>query len=114
MSVVKYLFKYVYKGHDRAIVEFKSGGEEVEAAGKKKCVDDISTYFDARYVSATEACHRSFAYELHANLPYVLRLALHLENQQLFYFPEQAEFDVLSRQRHTTLTGWFVANREFH
>ena len=44
MSAVKYLYKYVYKGHDRAIVEFKSGGEEAEAAGKKKCVDEISTY----------------------------------------------------------------------
>ena len=59
-------------------------------------------------MSATEACYRIFAYELHANLPHVLRLALHLENQQ-------AELDdVLSRQRNTTLTGWFVANQEFH
>ena len=66
-------------------------------------------------MSATEACYRIFAYELHANLPHVLRLALHLENQQPVYFPEQAELDdVLSRQRHTTLTGWFIANQEFH
>ena len=66
-------------------------------------------------MSATEACYRIFAYELHANLPHVLRLALHLENQQPVYFPEQAELDdVLSRQRHTTLTGWFVANQAFH
>ena len=115
VSAVKYLYKYVYKGHDRAIVEFKSAGEEAEAAGKKKCVDEISTYLDARYVSATEACYRIFAYEHHANLPHVLRLALHLENQQPVYFPEQAELDdVLSRQRHTTLPGWFVANQEFH
>ena len=78
----------MYKGHDRAIVEFKSGGEEAEAAGKKKCV-----------VSATEACYRIFAYELHANLPHVLILALHLENQQPVYFLEQAELDdVLSQQ----------------
>ena len=68
-----------------------------------------------KYVSATEACYRIFAYELHANLPHVLRLALHLKNQQPVYFPEQVELDdVLSRQRHTTLTGWFVANQEFH
>ena len=32
VSAVKYLYKYVYKGHDRAIVGIKSGGEEAEAA----------------------------------------------------------------------------------
>ena len=60
---------------------------------------------------ATEACYRLFAFELHANLPHVIRLALHLEDQQPVVFAESADLeDVLSRQRHTTLTGWFVAN----
>ena len=65
-------------------------------------------------MSATEACYRLFAFELHANLPHVIRLALHLEDQQPLVFAENAAIeDVLSRQRHTTLTGWFVANRKF-
>ena len=110
VSLVKYLYKYVYKGHDRAVVEFKSGRENVETAGTK-CVDEISNYLEGRYVSATEACYRIFAHDLHANLPHVLRFALHQENQQPVYLSEQAELkDVLSKQRDTTLTGWFVAN----
>ena len=65
-------------------------------------------------MSATEACYRLFAFELHANLPHVMRLALHLEDQQPVVFAESSSIeDVLSRQRHTTLTGWFVANRKF-
>ena len=28
-------------------------------------------------MSATEACYRIFEYELHANMPHVVRLALH-------------------------------------
>ena len=65
-------------------------------------------------MSATESCYRLFAYDLHANLPHVIRLALYLEDQQSVVFAENAAIEgVLSRQRDTTLTGWFVANRKF-
>ena len=75
-----------------------------------KKVDEIVNYLEARYVSATESCYRLFAFELHANLPHAIRLALHLEDQQPIVFAENPDLeDVLSRQRHTTLTGWFVA-----
>ena len=43
-----------------------------------------------------------------------MRLALHLENQQSVVFSADADLeDVLSRQKHTTLTAWFVANQKF-
>ena len=55
-------------------------------------------------MSATEASYRLFAFFA----------ALHLEDQQPVVFAESADLeDVLSRQRLTTLTGWFVANRKF-
>ena len=60
VSPVKYLYKYVYKGHDRAIIEFKVGGENVDTA-EAKSVNEISQYLEGRYVSATEACYRIFA-----------------------------------------------------
>ena len=41
-------------------------------------------------MSATEACYRLFAFELHANLPHVMRLALHLEDQQPVVFAESS------------------------
>ena len=47
---VKYLYKYVYKGHDRANVEIL---EQVN-------YDEIKTYLDARYVSAPEADYLNF------------------------------------------------------
>ena len=65
-------------------------------------------------MSATESCYRLFAFEFHANLQHVIKLALHLEDQQPVVLTENVDQeDVLSRQRHTTLTGWFVANRKF-
>jgi hypothetical protein len=41
ITAIKYLFKYVYKGHDRATVEIIN--------------DEINLYLDARYISASEA-----------------------------------------------------------
>ena len=112
VSAVKYLYKYVYKGHDRAIVEFRI--EDNGDSSRPKQVDEIVNYLEARYVSATESCYRLFAFELHANLPHVMRLALHLENQQSVVFSEHSDLEnVLSRQKHTTLTGWFIANQRF-
>ena len=112
VTAVKYLYKYVYKGHDRAIVEFSSV-ENANSGGPKR-KDEVANYLEARYVSATEACYRIFAFELHANFPHVMRLALHLENEQSVVFSADADLeDVLSRQKHTTLTAWFIANQKF-
>ena len=64
------------------MIEFQSG----DHTAKPRQVDEVSYYLEARYISACEACYRIFAYDLHANLPYVVRLALHLENQQSAFF----------------------------
>ena len=43
-----------------------------------------------------------------------MRLALHLENQQSVVFGDHSDIqDTLSNEKHSTLTGWFVANRKF-
>ena len=73
----------------------------------------VESKFLALFSKFIKWCDRTFAYELHANLPHVLRLALHLENQQQVYFPEQAELDdALSRQRHNTLTCGLLQTRD--
>ena len=57
---VKYLYKYVYKGHDRATVILRN--TDIER-------DEVIEYLDARYVSASEACWCLFEYELHQEKP---------------------------------------------
>ena len=43
-----------------------------------------------------------------------MRLALHLEHHQSVIFSDHANIEeVLSIENHSTLTGWFVANRNF-
>ena len=94
-------FEYVYKGHDRAIVEFSSGENANSRSPKRR--NEVANYQEARYVSATEASCRIFAFELHANFPHVMRLALQLENQQFVLLSADKDLEnILSRQAHDT------------
>jgi hypothetical protein len=98
---VKYLYKYVYKGHDRAAVVIEGPNE-------------IQQYFDARYVSASEAAWRLFAFKLHDGFPSVIRLQVHLPDQQMVVFRENVAIqDIVNQEqeRQTMLTAYFEANR---
>ena len=54
VTAVKYLYKYVYKGHDR-----------IMAGIQHEQINEIQRYVDAQYVSAPESCWRIFHHELH-------------------------------------------------
>ena len=103
VKAVKYIFKYVYKGHNRTTMEFGT------------CVDEIKQYLDSRYVSSCKANWRLYFFEMHDHEPSILRLAVHLpEHQSVVINPNR---DVNAQQalervqnRDTTLTGWFKAN----
>ncbi|UYV82863.1 hypothetical protein LAZ67_22001131, partial [Cordylochernes scorpioides] len=105
---VKYLFKYVNKGHDRAEVEVSVGELDMES----RAHDEIKNFLDARYVSAPEAMWRMFEYRLHAHSHTICRLAVHLPNFQSVYFVEGSEEQALENasRRRTTLTAWFQLN----
>ncbi|KAH8942811.1 hypothetical protein BDL97_13G015200 [Sphagnum fallax] len=99
ITAVKYLYKYVYKGHDP--VAGGADGNNVLAAW-----NEVQNYLDGRYVSASEACHRLFAFDLHGMHPNVYRLAVHLPNEQTTYFPEGTTVgEAMMRNNSTTLTG---------
>jgi hypothetical protein len=101
ISAVKYLFKYVYKGHDRTTVVLQD-------------VNEIQQYIDARYVSAPEACWRLMGFKMHDHSPPIQRLQVHLPDQQRVTFNADGDLaDVVNadRARKTTLTEWFEANR---
>jgi hypothetical protein len=54
IHAVKYLFKYIYKGHDRAIVEISRQSDNA-TEGNVVEANEIKKYFDYRYVFALEA-----------------------------------------------------------
>jgi hypothetical protein len=97
----KYLFKYIQKGGDLASLQVDN--------------DEITSYLNGRYVSASEAVHRILHFDTHDQEPNVLRLQVHLPGQHMVVFnPDDEPEAVAARasQERTTLTAWFAANRD--
>jgi hypothetical protein len=111
---IKYLFKYVYKGHDCAKLRLVRPIQQDVSTAKTLEWDEIKTYLDARYVSAPEASWRLFEFPLHDKSHSIIRLAVHLPNLQPVYFSEGNEQNALQRAatKDTTLTAWFQLNRQ--
>jgi len=75
--------------------------------------DEDQNYLDGRYVSASEACHRLSAFNLHDMHPNVYHLAVHLPNEHTTYFPEGTTVgEAMMRNNSTTLTRWCDFNRK--
>ncbi len=122
---MKYLYKYVYKGHDRAlaVVQPEAGAlptivpqaaaGAVDGNNVPATRDEVQNYLDGRYVSASKAYHRLFAFDLHDIHPNVYRLAVHLPDEQTTYFPEGTMVgEAMMRNNSTTLTRWCDFNRK--
>lgn len=74
---VKYLHKYVYKGHDSATVIIENTPNEIIVNH-----DEIKNYVDTRYVGPVEACYRIFNKPLQQKSHSIVRLPIHLHDQQ--------------------------------
>ncbi|XP_076903521.1 uncharacterized protein LOC143558591 [Bidens hawaiensis] len=88
---IKYLFKYINKGPDRAAAFLEQGGDTEDVP--EQPVDEIKEYYDCRYVSAYEASWRIFSYEVHYRTPSVVRLPFHLPRQQQIVYGEDEYID---------------------
>jgi hypothetical protein len=76
LTAYKYLYKYVYKGPDMAIMRLKNNDGE-------QLIDEVKRYLSARYLAASEAYWRFFGYSMHGEWPPVMPLAVHLPNRQV-------------------------------
>ncbi|XP_065675717.1 uncharacterized protein LOC136091925 [Hydra vulgaris] len=103
VKAVKYLYKYIFKGHDCANI----------LVNEKINHDEVNTFLDCRYISAPEALWQIFEYPISHMSHTIIRLKIHLPKNQL-YFREGAEQMALDRaaQRDTHLTAWFKLNTE--
>jgi hypothetical protein len=96
----KYLFKYIQKGPDLASLEINDH-------------DEIKRYTEGRYISPSEAVHRIFQFDVHDQIPNVVRLQIHLPGRHMVAFNPDEDIDaILARVSHerTTLTAYFEAN----
>ncbi|GBM88112.1 hypothetical protein AVEN_87489-1 [Araneus ventricosus] len=102
---VKYLYIYVYKGHDAASVKIQKEGALDH--------DEILSFVEGRYFSTPEAMWRLNEFNLSHKSHTVVRLAVHLPQQQPIVYQDGQEAQAIERAalRKTTLTSWFELNK---
>ena len=101
IKCVKYLFKYIYKGHDCINLELS----------EKYNHDEIKSYLDARFVSAPEAMWRLSEFDMHGRSHIIERLPVHLEDQQNVYFLSGHAEEAAHRANESKLNAWFKLNQ---
>jgi len=81
---VKYLFKYINKGHDREsiVIERKASNDLTYV----REVDEVKTYLDCRYISASEAGWRIFEFDIQYRTPAVERLMFYMPGEHTVFF----------------------------
>ncbi|XP_076928046.1 uncharacterized protein LOC143591854 [Bidens hawaiensis] len=102
----KYLFKYIYKGHDKQVIEINPDNETA-------VINEIRDFQDAWYISPPEVMWRIFSFPLSQISPPVLPLQLHLPNHQTVTFTKNANLTHIvdrERNRDTMLTAFFKMN----
>jgi hypothetical protein len=104
-TAAKYLYKYVTKGSDRAMVQTVVEGQE-------EARDEIADYEDLRSVGSSEAVWHLMAFPIARKHPAVFAMRLHLDGDQQVNFDEGQEEAALEQQRETELTAFFKINGE--
>ncbi|OMO51526.1 hypothetical protein COLO4_37635 [Corchorus olitorius] len=122
-AAIKYLFKYLHKGPDRAKISLEqlqkdgvSRQQTQDTDDAARTIDEIKQYLDCRYVAAHEACWRIFEFDIHFKEPSVQRLLIHLPDQHTVYFHDnQSLRKLLARPdiEKTMFTEWFETNKKF-
>ncbi|CAN0273274.1 unnamed protein product, partial [Scytosiphon promiscuus] len=101
VRAVKYLYKYVFKGNDRALAAI---------AQPEGAADEITNFVEARYLGSCEAAWSIFAFPITERFPSVLHLALHEPGGQTVYYGEGQAAARLHSAGKTTLTEFFAYN----
>ena len=103
-KATKYLYGYITKGCDRAMVATVVEGDQAR--------DEITQYEDLRSVGSSEATWHLLAFPIAKKYPPVQPLRVHTEDQQQVVFDQGTEEVALETQRDTELTGFFKINEQ--
>jgi hypothetical protein len=102
IAAIKYPFKYIHKGGDRASAELRHR-------------DEITDHIDGRYIASPEATWRILHFSLHDQIPNVIRLQVHLPGQHMVVFDPDDDPSIVQERaenEQTTLTAFFAANSD--
>ena len=111
---IKYLFKYLNKGPDRATIVIQDN--VTLQAGKETivAVDEIKNYLDCRFLGPCEAVWRINRFDINHCYPSVMKLIFHLPEQQTITLRDSQNLpELLGREsiKYTMFTDWFELNK---
>jgi hypothetical protein len=96
--MIKYLFKYVTKGSDRARIYFEVTARTSNGSPGPQLPprNEIQEYMDARFLTACEALWRAFEFDIHYRMPPVERLWVHLPGMNHVRYEPDADLRALA------------------
>ena len=104
-QAVKYVFKYIFKGHDLANIRVNGTVNDRENR------NEIQEYIQGRYVSSVEAYWKMGIGFIVKVWPSVERLSIHLPGEEVVQYDETADLHEI-RQPITKLTAYFRFNKQ--
>ncbi|PKA58541.1 ATP-dependent DNA helicase PIF1 [Apostasia shenzhenica] len=107
VSSVKYLYKYIYKGHDKIAFNLSDNDDD------HFIIDEIKQFQTARWISPPEAMWTIFAFTLNEMYPSVTTLQLHLPDKHIITFQENQDLQKIMSfdfYKTTMLTEFFKLN----
>lgn len=111
---IKYLFKYVNKGHDRVTTTFYNQSGTTENSERH---NEIKMYYDCRYLSSCEASWRIFAFDINYRDVAVEQLSFHLPNEHVVFFnDDDDEIEIVLLRPYvgnTKFLAWMEANKQY-
>ncbi|XP_044597177.1 uncharacterized protein LOC123273764 [Cotesia glomerata] len=127
VSAVKYLYKYVYKGHDKAGITIngqlqtrstssvpESNGQSSKQSESHSTInhDEIKNFVDTRYVGPVEGAWRILCKNLQDKSHSVIRLPVHLPNEQNITISDDCDENGLIQalQKRSMLIKYFSLN----
>ncbi|KAE8990269.1 hypothetical protein PR001_g21539 [Phytophthora rubi] len=111
ITAVKYLYKYVYKGSDKAVFTIevvRNGCVRGSNPNPREEPNEVIRYLNGRYISPVEACMRLLNMVIQGKSHSVEQLTVHLEGKQVVVFrSDENPRNVIRRGEDTMLTRFF-------
>lgn len=107
IKAIKYLYKYIYKGHDKIIYRLSITQDNQD-------IDEIEQFQSARWISPPEGIWRIYGFPLYSMSPTVISLQLHLNGCQMVSFKKNTKLQDITNNdlySQTMLTQFFWMNK---
>ncbi|GKC42571.1 ATP-dependent DNA helicase PIF1, partial [Tanacetum coccineum] len=115
-KAIKYLFKYLNKGPDRATIVIEENVKNGTTVGTENVleVDEIKNYLNCRFLAPCEAVWRLFSFDIHYTYPSIMQLTFHLTNQNAITMRDSKRLPALLQREGidvTMFTDLFELNK---